>query len=110
MAIPETLIPGCELKDPRSDLRTAVRVEQYRLGKEALYIPAGLRWKYIPLRAIREVSASHRTVSAGHCVTVQVRTPSLEIITEAGTFDLDLEKQASLERFLAVLSPEKACT
>ena len=40
------------------------------------------------------------------CVTVQVRTPSLELVTSAGPFDLNLEKQASLDRLLAALTPE----
>ena len=39
-------------------------------------------------------------------VTVQVRTPSLELVTSAGPFDLNLEKQASLDRLLAALTPE----
>jgi hypothetical protein len=106
MAAPETLVPGVTIEDVKADFRTAERVEQYRLGKAAVYIPAGLRWNYIPRSAIREASPSHRTVSAGHCVTVQVRTPTLEIVTEAGSFDLSLEKQASLDRFLAALSPK----
>ena len=106
MAAYETLVPGIEIENVKADFRAAERIEQYRLGKEAVYIPAGLKWNYIPRTAIREASSSHRTVSAGHCVTVQVRTPTLEIVTGTGDFDLNLEKQASLDRFLAVLSPE----
>lgn len=103
---PESLIPGKTLEDAKADFRAAERVEQYRLGKQAVYIPAGLKWNYIPRSEIRQASSSHRTVSAGHCVTVQVRTPSLELVTSAGPFDLNLEKQASLDRLLAALSPE----
>ena len=95
-----TLIPGAEISDAKKDFSDAVRIEQYRLGKEAVYIPAGLKWNYIPKSAITGVSSSSRTVSAGHCVTVEVQTPSLEIVTSAGCFDLYLEKQASLNRFL----------
>ena len=106
MAVPETLIPGKTIPDPKSDLRAAERIEQYRLGKDAVYIPAGLRWNYIPRSEILQASSSHRTVSAGHCVAVRVRTPSLEIVTSTGAIDLHLEKQASLDRFLAALSPK----
>jgi hypothetical protein len=42
----------------------------------------------------------------GHCVTVRVRTPALTIVTDAESFELSLEKQASLDRFLAVLAPQ----
>ena len=104
---PETLIPGKTIDGVNEDLRAAERVEQYRLGKAAVYIPAGLKWKYIPRSEILEAAADHRTVNAGHCVTVQVRTPSLHLVTAAGAFDLNLEKQASLERLLGALGGEK---
>ncbi|MBO5556544.1 MAG: hypothetical protein J5927_05115 [Oscillospiraceae bacterium] len=103
MFVPETLIPGKTIDDVRADFRAAERVEQYRLGQAAVYIPAGLRWNYIPRAEILQATSSHRTVSAGHCVTVQVKTPSLELVTSAGPFDLNLEKQASLDKFLAAL-------
>ena len=106
MAVPVTLIPGKTIDDVKSDFRTAERIEQYRLGENAVYLPAGLRWNYIPRSEILEASSSHRTVNAGHCVTVQVRTPSLELVTSAGPIELHLEKQASLDKFLAALSPE----
>ena len=102
---PESLIPGKTLDDAKRDFRSAERVEQYRLGEKAVYIPAGLKWNYIPKTEILQASASHRTVSAGHCVTVRVSTPSLELVTSAGSFDLNLEKPASLDRLLAALSP-----
>ena len=95
-----TLIPGAEISDAKKDFSGAERIEQYRLVKKAVYIPAGLGWNYIPKSEIRNASSSHRTVSAGHCVTVEIKTPSLEIVTDAGSFDLHLEKQESLERFL----------
>lgn len=106
MFTPESLIPGVKIPDARKDLRGAERIEQYRLGREAVYIPEGLRWNYIPRSAIQTASSSHRTVSAGHCVTVEVKTPSLEIVTAEKSFDLHLEKQASLDRFLEVLNAE----
>ena len=106
MFTPESLIPGIVLDDVKADFKAAERIEQYRLGKDAVYIPAGLKWNYVPRRAIRSAEASHRTVSAGHCVTVRVRTPALTIVTDAESFELSLEKQASLDRFLAVLAPQ----
>ena len=106
MFTPESLIPGIVLGDVKADFKAAERIEQYRLGKDAVYIPAGLKWNYVPRRAIRSAETSHRTVSAGHCVAVRVRTPALTIVTDAESFELSLEKQASLDRFLAVLAPQ----
>ena len=106
MFVPETLIPGKTIDDVKADFRAAERMEQYRLGKNAVYIPAGLKWNYIPRSEIRQAVSSHRTVSAGHCVTVQVRTPSLELLTDSGPIELHLEKEASLEKFLTALNPD----
>ena len=103
MFTPESLIPGIVLDDVKADFKAAERIEQW---KDAVYIPAGLKWNYVPRRAIRSAEASHRTVNAGHCVTVRVRTPALTIVTDAESFELSLEKQASLDRFLAVLAPQ----
>ncbi len=106
MFIPKSLIPGVIIHNVRKDLRGAERIEQYRLGREAVYIPEGLKWTYIPRAAIQSASPSHRTISAGHCVTIEVKTPSLEIVTAEDRFALHLEKQASLDRFLEVLHEE----
>lgn len=103
MFTPESLISGEAISNVKEDFRNALRIEQYRLGDEAVYIPAGLKWNYIPRRCIKQAAPSHRTVSAGHCVTVEVRTPSLDISTPAGNFELHLEKQASLDKIIDIL-------
>ncbi|MBO6039930.1 MAG: hypothetical protein J6P58_01850 [Oscillospiraceae bacterium] len=97
---PTALIEGLVIDDPSEDFRTAQRIEQYRVGKAALYIPAGLRWNYIPFSAIRSAGESRRTVSAGHCVTVEIKTPALELETSAGPMTLNLEKPDSLRKLL----------
>ena len=106
MAVPVSLIPDKTIEDVKSDFRAAERIEQYRLGEKAVYLPAGMRWNYIPRSEILEAAPSHRTVSAGHCVTVRVQTPALELVTAAGPVELHLEKQASLDKFLAALKTE----
>ena len=106
MAEPVTLIPGKTIENVKNDFRKAERIEQYRLGEKAVYLPAGLKWNYVPRSEILEVAPSHRTVSAGHCVTVRVQTPALELVTAAGPVELHLEKQSSLDRFLAALKTE----
>ena len=41
-----TLKPGREVADPKADFKTAVKVEQYRVSQNAVYLP---RNEYIPL-------------------------------------------------------------
>ncbi len=98
------LAQGHELPSPAEDFRGARRVEQYRVSAQALYIPAGIRWNYLPLSVVRGAEESHRTVSAGHCVTVRERLPALEIVTDSGSMELGLEKAASLPVLLEALN------
>ncbi len=97
------LIPGKELDGLREDFGKARRLEQYRLGEKALYLPRGLRWDYLPLAEIRRAERSRRVISAGHCVTVREEKPALDLETGSGIITLNLEKPASAESLLAAL-------
>ena len=98
MARFSSLIPDREIENAADDFHTALKVEQYRIGKAAVYLPAGLRWKYIPLAEIQNVGDSYRSVTAGHCVTVTERKPAVEIITAVGSFTLNLEKIENVQK------------
>ena len=100
------LLEGKEIDSAAEDFRGAERIEQYRLGSAALYIPAGLRWNYIPLSAIESAEEAHRVVSAGKCVSVEVKRPTLRLTTGVGEFSLNLEKPESLQKMLRLLRPE----
>ena len=98
-----SMVSGSELTDPSADFKSAKRVEQYRISDSALYIPCGLSWKYIPLSEILSAEESHRTVSAGHCVTVELRRPALEITWKDGAASLNLEKDDSLAAIIEII-------
>ena len=103
MAIPKSLVEGFEIPSPAEDLKKARRIEQYRLGEQAIYIPSGLRWGYVPLDAVQTAEQSHRSVTAGKCVAVTEKRPSLLLRTPRGEFLLPLEKTESLQTLLAAL-------
>ena len=98
-----SLLPGRELSDLKEDFRAAKKLEQYRLGEKAVYLPRGLSWEYIPVSEIRRAERSRRVISAGHCVTVREEKPALDLETGSGTYTLNLEKPASAESLLAAL-------
>lgn len=100
---PKCLIAGKELPNVEEDFRAAVKIEQYRVGKEALYLPEGMRWNYLPLVEIQSAANSHRVVSAGHCVTVREERPALKLETGIGPMTLNLEKSESLAKMLALI-------
>ena len=101
------LLPGKELPDVKEDFRAAQKLEQYRLGEKALYLPRGFSWEYIPRSEIRRAEDSHRVISAGHCVTVREEKPAVDLVTDSGVFTLNLEKRSSAEAVLAALGNQK---
>ena len=98
------LLPGKELPDLKEDFRAAVKLEQYRLGKLALYLPRGLRWDYLPLAEIAAAEPSRRVISAGHCVTVREEKPAVDLRAGDKIFTLNLEKPASARLILETLA------
>ena len=57
-------------------------------------------WEYVPLSAVVSADGSHRNVTAGHCVTVTERKPAVALITDAGSFTLNLDKADSVQKIL----------
>jgi len=95
------LIENQCIDDPAEDFRKAQKVEQYRVGELAIYIPAGFKWDYLPFQAIEAIEESHRNISSGKCVSVTERKPMLELNTAAGTIKLNLEKSESMRKILS---------
>ena len=106
MAEPKCLIPGAELENAAEDLKKAARVEQYRVSARALYIPAGFRWNYVPFNAVQKAEEWHFNVTAGKCVAVTEKRPSLRLETTAGDFTFPLEKPESLQKLLVAFRGE----
>lgn len=100
MFTPVCMTEGKEIKNVKEDFRSARRVEQYRVSSHALYLPEGIRWKYIPLGEIQSAEESFRVISAGHCVPVREKRPELDLITSAGTVHIQVEKQESMQLIL----------
>ena len=103
MFIPRSMTEGVEIENVKEDFQNAKRVEQYRISREALYIPDGLRWKYLPLKSVQRIDESFRVISAGHCVPVREKRPEIDLATEAGTIHISLEKQSSMQEILEIL-------
>lgn len=108
MAVPTCMLKGKEIPDVKEDFRGARRIEQYRLGRRALYLPEGLRWNYIPLSEIQKADESFRVISAGHCVPVRERRPEIDLITGNGSVHLQLEKQENMKLILDAIANARA--
>lgn len=86
-----------------TDFRAAKRIEQYRLGGQALYLPQGLRWQVLPLKEIRGAEPSRRVITAGHCVTVREEKPALDLHLGEESLTLNFERAESRDQVLAAL-------
>ena len=100
MAVLNCMIKGKEIDNVKEDFRTSERVEQFRISSNALYLPEGLRWKYIPLSEIKSADESFRIISAGHCVPVREKRPEIDLSTSSGVVHVSLEKQESMTKIL----------
>ena len=100
MAKFNSLVPGVEIENAAEDFRGALKIEQYRIGKAAVFLPTGFKWEYVPLSAVVSADGSHRSVTAGHCVTVTERKPAVVLMTGAESFTLNLDKIVSVQKIL----------
>jgi len=103
MFTPKCLAGEHALENVKEDFQGARRVEQYRVGKAALYFPEGLRWNYLPLDAVTEVRESFRVISGGHCVPIREKRPEIDLVTAAGVYHVSLEKEDSMQAILEML-------
>ncbi len=105
---PTSILEGKSIEAPEADFRAAKRVEQYRISDKALYIPAGLKWTYLPLSEVERVEESHRCVVAGKCVAVEEKRPSLALRAGGKDFSFNLEKPASLKTLLEFIRQKES--
>ena len=97
------LIENCCIENPAEDFSKAQKIEQYRLGELALYIPAGFKWDYLPHDAVESLEESHRNISSGKCVSVTEKKPVVNLNTNAGVIKLNLEMPDSVGKILNLL-------
>ena len=103
MFTPVCMVEGKLIDRVKEDFKDALRVEQYRISNRALYLPEGLRWKYIPLGEIEKVEESFRVISAGHCVPVREKRPELDLTVGSEIVHLQLEKETSMQTILSAI-------
>lgn len=97
------LIENCCIDDPAVDFARGQKVEQYRVGELAIYMPAGFKWDYLPFSAVDSAEESHRNISSGKCVSVTEKKPVVDLMTTTGVIKINLEKPDSVGKILDAL-------
>lgn len=92
---------SCVLENAAGDYRTARRVEQYRVGSEALYIAGMPSSKYLPFAALNRVVVKNTSISPGGCCGTQLPMVCLRLTYDGEFFqNLLFEKWSNVDRVL----------
>ena len=102
-------LSGCsELENVKDDFGKSRRLEKYRLGKAALYLPAGFVWDYLPLSDISDIRCVTRLIQSENGVcpfAMEVR--SVRLFFGGRDIVLETEKEKSADAMLAAVEAVK---
>ena len=102
------LLPGGEIEDPRADLKRAVTIEQYKAGEEAVFIPDGFNWQYIPYRELKAVIRARSLDSTDRwLVKYAVEKPSIRLLFRDSFKVLLLDKDRNADTLTALIKEHR---
>ncbi len=85
-----------EMEEIHEDFKESRKLEKYRLGKKALYFPAGFSWEYLPLKDIREIRPVTRLIESENGVCpFAMEMPGVRIFFHDRNLVLETEKEKS---------------
>ena len=88
----------------KEDFRKSRRIEKYRIGEAAVYIPAGFAWKYLLLKDIQKVIRGRWFIQSDNGVApFAMEAPAIRLRFPDGEEILQLEKKKNAESVLALL-------
>lgn len=101
----KSICPAVTLDHVKEDYKNSIRVEQYRVGQEALYVAAFPGTKYLPFAAIRQAWTQKSTLSLTGCCGKELPMTVLRIRYEGGFYQhFTFENQKSAQRVLDILA------
>ncbi len=93
-----------ELNDVRTDFRESRRLEKYRLGRKALYFPAGFVWEYLPLTDIERIRRVTRLIESENGVCpFSMEVPSVRLFFHGKDVVLEIEKEKSVAAVISAV-------
>lgn len=89
----------------QEDFRRSLRVEKYRIGALAVYIPAGFSWRYLLREEIRQVRTGRRIISSENGVCpFSMEAPAIRLLHAGGEEILELENEKKAGKIEELLS------
>lgn len=102
------LLPSGGLQNEQfiiEDFKKSKRVEKYRIGEKAVYIPAGFSWKYLLKEDIQLVRKGKWLIQSENGVApFSMEAPALRLRHPGGESVLELEKEKNAEKALALIN------
>lgn len=88
----------------KEDFKKSVRVEKFRIGEKAIYIPAGFSWKYLLKEDIRSLKKGRWFIQSENGVApFAMEAPALRIQHSGGETILELEKEKNALKALDLI-------
>ena len=111
-----SICPGVVLEDPKEDYKNGYRAEQFRVGKQAIYMAAFPGTKYLPFSAIRQAWTQDSSITVTGTCGKSLPVVVLRVRYEGNFYQsFQFEKQSTADRVLesiaagnpdAVIGPE----
>jgi len=100
----KSLSQECSLETASEDYRASSRVEQYRVGVEAIYFPAFPGTRYLPFAALSSVISKNTAISVIGTCGKQIPMVLLRLSYDGEFYkDFMFEKQKSADRVIAAI-------
>lgn len=88
----------------KEDFKKSVRVEKFRIGEKAVYVPAGFFWKYLLKKDIDKVIKGKWLIQSENGVAPWAQeAPAIRLRHRSGEEILELEKEKSAQKALELL-------
>ena len=88
----------------KEDFKKSLRVEKFRIGKKAVYIPAGFFWKYLLKEDISSIVKGRWFIQSENGVApFAMEAPAIRLRHPGGEEVLDLEKEKNALKALELI-------
>lgn len=99
------VLPEFAIEDPKEDFRAAAVIEQYHVGRKALFMPGGgFSWKYLPLDRIRGVIPGRESKEESSAMGgYHIEHPTIRVIYQGGAEVLTLDNKSQADKLFSLL-------
>ncbi len=100
----QSICPTVSLEEPKADYKSADRLEQFRVSRQAIYMAAFPGTKYLPFQAVERAWSQNTSMPVKCTCGKSIPMVAVRMKYRGGCYqNFLLEKQASADRLLSIL-------